>query len=97
MYFEVFLEIIVAIFAVFGLFCLIKLVDVIWFGCDNVRVTVEVDTPDTAEYICDFLKEAENTCLVWGGREIAVLVRSEFADEKLLKKLEQKRVKYYII
>ena len=97
MYFKVFLEIIVAIFAFFGFFCLIKIIGVIWFGYDNVRVALEVDTHDTAENIEEFLREAETTCLAWGGREIAILVRSEFADERLMKKLERRHVKYYII
>ena len=97
MYFKVFLEIIVAIFAFFGFFCLIKLICVVWLGYDNVRVAIEVDTQDTAKNIEDFLRDAETTCLAWGGREIAILVRSEFADERLIKKLERKHVKYYII
>ena len=97
MYFKVFLEIIVAIFAFFGFFCLIKFIGVIWFGYDNVRVALEVDTRETAENIEEFLKEAETTCLAWGGREIAVLVKSEYADERFLKKLERRHVKYYII
>lgn len=97
MYFEVFLKIFVGIFAVFGFYCLIKLAMVTLFGYDNIRVTIEVDSRDTAANINDFLKEAEEFCLVCGGREIAVLVKKEFADEKLFRKLERKNVKYYLI
>lgn len=97
MYFEVFLKIFVGIFAVFGFFCLVKLVGVTWFGYDNVRVTIDIDSPDTVENINSYLNEAENLCLVCGGGEVAVLVRHEYSDEKLLKKLERRNIKYYII
>lgn len=97
MYFEVFLKIFVGIFAVFGLYCLIKLVGVTWFGYDNIRVTVDVDSRDTAENINEFLKEAEDFCLVCGGGEVAVLIRSQFNDEKLVRKLERRNIKYYVI
>ena len=97
MYFEVFLKIFVGIFAVFGFFCLVKLVGVTWFGYDNVRVTIDIDSPDTVENINSYLNEAENLCLVCGGGEVVVLVRNEYSDEKLLKKLERRNIKYYII
>ena len=97
MYFEVFLKIFVGIFAIFGFYCLVKLVMVTLFGYDNIRVAVEVDSKDTAANINTFLKEAEEFCLVCGGREIAVLVKKEFGDEKLLRKLERKNIKYYLI
>ena len=97
MYFEVFLKIFVGIFSIFGFCCLVKLVGVTWFGYENVRVTIDVDSLDTAENINLYLKEAEDFCLVCGGREIAVLVRKEFNSEKLLRKLERRNIKYYII
>ena len=97
MYFEVFLEIIVAFLAFFGVFCLVKLVGTVWFGYDNVCVTIEVDSKDTVEHIEDYINEAKNTCLVWGGREIAVLVKNKYRDDELLRKLEGKRIKYYFV
>ena len=97
MYFEVFLKIFVAIFAVFGFYCLVRLVGVTWFGYDNIRVTIEVDSPDTAENINTYLKEAENFCLACGGGKVAVLIRQNYNDEKLLRKLERRNIKYYII
>ena len=97
MYFEVFLKIFVGLFAVFGFYCLVKLVAVTWFGYDNVRVTVEIDSADAADNINSYLKEAEEFCLVCGGREIAVLVNKEFGNEKLFRKLERRNIKYYVI
>lgn len=97
MCFEVFLKIFVGIFAVFGLWCLVKLVGVTWFGYDNIRVTVEVDSRDTVENINEYLKEAEDFCLVCGGGSVAVLIQREFNDEKLVRKLERRNIKYYVI
>ena len=97
MYFEVFLKIFVGLFAVFGFYCLIKLVSVTWFGYENIRVTVEVDSPDACANINEYLKEAEDFCFVCGGRSIAVLINREYSNERLIKKLERKNIKYYII
>ena len=97
MYFEVFLKIFVCLFAIFGFYCLVKLVGVTWFGYDNVRVTIEVDSRETAANINAYIKEAEEFCLACGGRKIAVIVKKEFGDEKLLKKLERRNIRYYVI
>ena len=97
MCFEVFLKIFVALFAVFGFYCFVKLISLTCFGYDNVRVTIDVDSVDTVENINDYLKEAENFCLVCGGGKVAVLIRREFSDEKLIRKLDRRKIKYYII
>ena len=97
MYFEVFLKIFVGLFAVFGFYCLIKLVSVTWFGYDNIRVTLEIDSDDTVEKLNEYLKEAEDFCLICGGGSIAVLVNREYSNEKLIRKLERRNIKYYII
>jgi hypothetical protein len=97
MYFEVFLEIFVAFFAFFGLLCLVKLIGVVWFGYDNVRVTIEIDSYDSAKNIEEYIKEAQTSGFFWGGNEIAVLVRSKYYDEELAQRLERKRVKYFVI
>lgn len=97
MYFEVFLEIFAAIFALFGIYCLIRLVGATWFGYDNVRAAVEVDSTDTAENINSYLKEAERICLLRGGGRIAVLVRREYCSDKLIRRLKKRKIKYYVI
>lgn len=97
MYFEVFFKIFVGAFAVFGFCCLVKFVGATWFGYDNIRVALEVDSEDTSKNINEYLKEAETMCLACGGGKIAVLVRKEYNSEKLLRKLERRNVKYYII
>ena len=97
MYFEVFFQILVALFALFGFFSLIKIVWSVWFGYDNVRVALEVDSRDSAENIEEYIAEAKELCLMRGGRQIAVIVRREYFNEILIKKLEKSRVKYYVV
>ena len=97
MYFKVFLEILVAFFALFGVYSLVKLMSVVWFGYDNVRVVVEVDGRDAVQNIDEYLHEARDLCLMRGGRELAVVIRKELFDEKLAEKLDKKRIKYYVI
>lgn len=97
MYFEVFLKILVAFFALFGFFSLVKLIWCVWFGYDNVRVTVEIDSRDTVENIDEYLSEARTLCRIRGGSDLAVMIRKEFYDEKLVKKLEKRKLRYYVI
>ncbi len=97
MYFEVFFEILVALFAIFGFFSLVKLICAIWFGYDNVRVALEIDSRDSAENVEEYIAEARELCLMRGGRELAVIVQGEFFDEELAKKLQKRRVKYYVV
>ena len=97
MYFEVFFEILVALFALFGFFSLVKLIGAVWFGYDNIRVALEVDSKDSVENIEEYIAEAKELCLMRGGRQIAVIIRREYFDELLIKKLEKSRVKYYVV
>ena len=97
MCFEVFLKIFVAVFSLFGAFCLIRLAIVTWFGYDNVRAAIEVDSAQTAENIDEYIKEAESICLLRGGGRIAVIIRREFYDEKLVKRLERRKIKIYVV
>ena len=96
MYFEVFLEIFVASFALFGFFSLLKLLWIVFFGYDNLKVCVEVDTPETAENIDLFLKEAKSTCLAIGGRGIFVVVEKKYCSEELVNKLEENKIRYTV-
>lgn len=97
MCFEVFLKIFVAVFSLFGAFCLIRLAIVTWFGYDNVRAAIEVDSAQTAENIDEYIKEAESICLLRGGGRIAVIIRRELYDEKLVKRLERRKIKIYVV
>ena len=97
MCFEVFLEILVGVFAFFGAFCLVKLLGIIWFGYDNVQISVEIDSPDSVKNIEKYIREADVTCLALGGREIVVLVKREYLNDELIEIFEKKNLKYYVV
>ncbi|MBQ7294118.1 MAG: hypothetical protein IJW79_10315 [Clostridia bacterium] len=97
MYFEVFLEIFVGVFAFFGIFCFVKIVGLIWFGYDNVQVAVEIDSPDSVENVQKYIREADMTCFALGGREIVIIVKREYYTDELVKKLDGANLKYYIV
>ncbi len=96
MYFEVFLEIVVAAFAVFGLFCLVDLVGERLFGSDNLVLAVEVDEEYVAQELDLYLREAQNACFRRGGREIVVILKERFATEETLLRLKRKKIRYII-
>lgn len=96
MCFEVILQIIVALFAVFGLCSLFSLIEETWFVSDNVSVSIEVDTDEVAKDIELYLREAKRRPLANGTR-VTVLIRREYAKEPLLRRLRQKKIRYYIV
>ncbi len=97
MYFEVFLKIIVAFFAVFGIYSLCNFVFTTFLGYDNIRIVLEVDTQEVADNIERYLSEARENCLALCGKQIAVIIRREYLNEKLIKKLDRRHIKYYVI
>lgn len=97
MYFEVFLKIILAFFAVFGMYSLFKFVFTAVLGYENIRIVIEVDTQEVADNIEAYLREARENCLALFGKQIAVIIRREYLNEKLEKKLERRHIKYYVI
>ena len=97
MYFEVFLEILIAVFAFLGIFCFVKIFGIVFFGYDNILVAVEIDSPDSLQNIEKYVREADMTCLAVGGRDIIVIVKQEYFNENLANELEDKNLKYYVV
>lgn len=97
MYFEAFLEIILALFAVYGVYSLYRFVFSVILGYDNIRIVLEVDTKEVADNIDAYLKEARENCLALFGKQVAVIIRRDLLSEGLIKKLDRKRIKYYVI
>lgn len=95
MCFEVILQIILSLFAVFGFCSFLALIEETWFMSDNVTVCVTVDTKDAADDIEGYLREAGKVPLSRGG--VTVLVERRFAEEPLLKKLKRRRLRYFVI
>lgn len=96
MCFEVVLPIIVALFAVFGVYSLLALIGETWFGSDNIAVSVEVDTSEVASNLEGYLREARRRPLSHSGG-VTVLIRREYATQALTRKLRRQHIRYYII
>lgn len=96
MCFEVILPIFVALFAVFGLYCLFALIGETWFGSDNIAVCIEVDTAEVAANLDVYLREARRRPLAHSGG-VTVLVRREHATEALVRKLRRRHIRYFIV
>lgn len=96
MYFEVFLEIVIAAFAVFGLFSLVSLIGETYFRSDNILLAVEVDTEQVASELAACLKEARDAFFLRGKSEIVVIIKRELATKELLSWLERKKIRYIV-
>ena len=96
MYFEVFLEIVIAAFAVFGLFSLVSLIGEAYFRSDSILLAVEVDTEQVASELATYVKEARDSFFLRGKSEILVIIKREFATEELLGWLTRKKMRYIV-
>ena len=96
MCFEVVLPIIVALFAVFGVYSLLALIGETWFGSDNIAVSVEVDTSEVASNLEGYLREARRRPLSHSGG-VTVLIRREHATQALTRMLRRRHIRYYIV
>ena len=96
MCFEVVLQIVVAIFAVFGLFSAMTFIGETWFEADNVTICFEVDTKEALAEIDGNIRRLRRKPL-GRGNQITILVHRSFATEDLLRKLRRQHVRYYLI
>lgn len=96
MYFEVFLEIVIAAFAVFGLFSLVELIGETYFRSDSVVLAVEVDSEQVAREFALYVKEAREALFLRGKSEVIVIIKKEFATEETLSWLERKKIRYVL-
>lgn len=96
MYFEVFLEIVIAAFAVFGLFSLVELIGETYFRSDSVVLAVEVDSEQVARELALYVKEAREAFFLRGKSEVIVIIKNEFATEETLSWLERKKIRYVL-
>ena len=95
MCFEVILQIVLALFAVFGICSLFAMIEETWFLSDNVTVCVRVDTKDAAEDIESYLREAGKIPLSRGG--VTGLVDDCYAEEELLRKLKCRKLHVFVV
>ena len=97
MYFEVFLKVTIAIFAVFGVYSLMILISECVCRSQNIVISVEVDSKETAENVEHYLNEAEKLFFLRSGSEITVVLQKQYATVETLEKIEQRNLRYYIV
>ncbi len=96
MYFEVFLEILIAAFAVFGLFSLVLLIGERFFGSEQLILAIEVEEAFVANDLAYYVKEARGSCFLRGRSEIVVILKKELATEDRLLWLKRQKIRYIL-
>ena len=94
---EIFLEILVAVFSVFGLYAFAHALLALVFRNDNVRLMVLVDSAAVVSEIETYLDDAANAYFLMGSRKLSVIIRAPYATPELLGSLNQKRIPYEIV
>jgi hypothetical protein len=94
---EIFLEILVAVFSVFGLYAFAHALGALIFKNENVRAMLLVDSAMVAREIRTYLDDAENACFLMGRRKLSAVIREPYATPELLGILNQKRIPYEIV
>lgn len=89
-------EILIAVCAVFGLYCFVCLIGGALFRSENILVAIEVNTEEELRCLPLTIEEARGGLFAPSGR-VAVLLSAEFARrEGLLEALERRDVDCYV-
>ena len=96
MCFEVFLELVLIIFAVFGLFSLTLLIGESCFRSDKVVLALRVDEGHVAKELALYVKEARSSWFLRGKSPILVILKREYATEDLLGWLKKEKLAYIV-
>ena len=94
---EIFLEILVAVFSIFGLYAFAHALLALIFSNDNVRPMLLVDSAAVASEIETYLADAEYACFLMSSRKLSAVIREPYATPELLGILNQKRIPYEIV
>ncbi|MBO5416348.1 MAG: hypothetical protein J6A83_06940 [Clostridia bacterium] len=97
MYLRATVEIIAALFAVFGLYSAVRLITQKLFGSEKIFLVVEIKERADAENAYMLIREAMSAFLVTSSCRVAVIVSPELSEnETLLRAVELWGVEYYI-
>lgn len=94
---EIFFEILVAVFAVFGLYAFAHALCALIFRNEKVRPMLLVDSAEVASEVETYLFEAENACFLLGSRRLLAVIRQPYATAELLRILNKKGIPYEIV
>lgn len=95
---EIVLDILIAFFAVFGVYAALRLILALFMSPAELGVALEITTVEDAENV-DFLLLAakENFYLRSNGKLIALVDTSLAGNRELIEKLEERHVKIHFI
>lgn len=98
MYLRIVLEIIAAMFAVFGFYSAVRLFANKFFGDDNIIISVHIKNREDAENAETLIREALGSFLLTSSCRVAVLAdRCLEQDEALMGVFRKYGVEYYFI
>lgn len=98
MYFRIAAEVVLALFAVFGLYSAARLTVQKLFGDKRIFLAVEILTESDARLAEGLIREALGTYYITASSRIAVIVRKELLDgEELVRIIDKYGVECYII
>ena len=96
MCFEVFFQILIAAFAVFGLYALLAFVRMTWFVSNKIMVCVDVDTAEAAKELLTYLAESQKVPFA-RKNGVLVLLRRTYATDEIMEKLRRYRVRFFVV
>ena len=98
MYFRIAAEVVLALFAVFGLYSAARLTVQKLFGDKRIFLAIEILTESDARLAEGLIREALGTYYITASSRIAVIVRKELLDgEELVRIIDKYGVECYII
>lgn len=94
---DILLKILMAVFAVFGLYAFAHALGGLCFRNDRIRLMILVDCASVAEQIDFYIEEAKNARFMLESRNICVVIMEKYATDELLQTLKRKRISWAIV
>lgn len=94
---EIILKILLAVFAVFGLYAFAHVLGELFFQNDRIHLMLLVDSSTVADEIDLHLEEAKSAQFVFCKRKICAVVMEKYATEGFLQALSQKGISWEIV
>lgn len=94
---EIFLEILMAVFAVFGLYAFAHALGTLALGNDRIATMLLIDSAAVASEIEMYVFEAQSNGFWLGGHRTIAVIRQPYATPELLEILNKKGIPYEIV
>lgn len=98
MYFEVIFKVILALFAVFGVYSLICIIAQSVFGGDNICVALEIRRMDDFFDLDLYLEDATSLCFLKNTGRVIILLDKELSEnEEVVGAIKDKNLDFIIV